>query len=280
MSYKDQYGKRGYLNEDFLFFYLKDSKGEQFEYHYHEFYKIIIFISGKVTYLIEGKAYILKPWDILLITDKDIHKALIETSEPYERYIIWLNPKFLEKNSCSNNNLLTCFEHHFNYKENLLSLSPDDKVTIKNNLLQLENCCKNQLFGTSIEKNLLFLLFIINLNRIFIYTDRSFCALKIQFDETVNKIINYINTNINCNLTIEELSKKFYISKYTLMHKFKKQTGFTVHQFILQKRLIAASNLIKTGGSLSEISYECGFTDYSGFVRAFKRFYGLSPKQL
>jgi quercetin dioxygenase-like cupin family protein len=62
--------KRGYLNEDFHFFRLKDQKKNEFEYHYHDFNKIIIFLSGEVTYLIEGKSYILKPWDILLVGHK------------------------------------------------------------------------------------------------------------------------------------------------------------------------------------------------------------------
>ncbi|NLL74012.1 MAG: AraC family transcriptional regulator, partial [Clostridiales bacterium] len=38
--------KRGYLNEDFLFFKLRDQKKNEFEFHYHDFNKIIIFLSG------------------------------------------------------------------------------------------------------------------------------------------------------------------------------------------------------------------------------------------
>ena len=65
--------KRGYLNEDFHFFNLKDQKRNEFEFHYHDFNKIIIFISGEVTYIIEGKSYKLKPWDILLVGKNDLH---------------------------------------------------------------------------------------------------------------------------------------------------------------------------------------------------------------
>ena len=42
-EYKTFRNERGYLNEDFLLFHLKDCKGEQYEYHYHDFYKIIYF---------------------------------------------------------------------------------------------------------------------------------------------------------------------------------------------------------------------------------------------
>ena len=49
--------KSGYLHSDFKLFHIKDKKNQEFEFHYHDFNKVIIFLSGKVTYLIEGTAY-------------------------------------------------------------------------------------------------------------------------------------------------------------------------------------------------------------------------------
>ena len=63
----------GYLHQNFRLFHLKDKKNQEFEFHYHDFNKIIIFLSGNATYLVEGKAYDLKPWDILLVNNHDIH---------------------------------------------------------------------------------------------------------------------------------------------------------------------------------------------------------------
>lgn len=278
-EHKALQNKRGYLNEDFLLFHLKDCKSEQYEYHYHDFYKIIIFVSGKVTYLIEGKSYNLKPWDILLVTNRDIHKAIIETSEPYERIVIWFNPRFLEKNSCPNDNLLTCFDSSSREKHSLLRLTLEELKIIKNNLLELENAFRNEIFAVDTEKRSLFLILTIYLNRIFLQASLTSCLYKVQYDETISKIINYIDKNVCSDLKIESLSEKFYLSKYTLMHKFKKQTGFTVHDFIVHRRLITEGNCIRNGHPITEASYECGFTDYSSFTRAFKKFYGISPRQ-
>ena len=77
--------KKGYLNEEFRLFHIKDQTGQEFSYHYHDFHKVVIFLSGKVTYHIEGKAYQLKPWDILLVSRHAIHKSEINASVPYER---------------------------------------------------------------------------------------------------------------------------------------------------------------------------------------------------
>ena len=65
---KQEVGKRGYLNEGFRLFRLKDSRAQQLEYHYHEFDKLILFLGGKVTYVVEGVTYFLKPWDVRRIS--------------------------------------------------------------------------------------------------------------------------------------------------------------------------------------------------------------------
>jgi len=99
-----------------------------------------------------------------------------------------------------------------------------------------------------------------------------------EYDDNINSILKYINENLNEDLSIESLSSGFYMSRYYLMHRFKEQTGYTVHSYILQKKLIMAHSLIKKGRPINEVSAECGFGDYSSFVRAFKKMFGLSPR--
>ena len=59
--------KTGYLNEEFRLFHIKDQTSREFSWHYHDFHKVVVFLSGKASYHIEGKTYQLKPWDILLV---------------------------------------------------------------------------------------------------------------------------------------------------------------------------------------------------------------------
>ena len=64
---RSEVGKRGYLNEEFRLFHLKDSRAQKLDYHYHEFDKLIFFLGGNVTYMVEGVTYFLQPWDVLLV---------------------------------------------------------------------------------------------------------------------------------------------------------------------------------------------------------------------
>ncbi|AVQ46113.1 AraC family transcriptional regulator [Clostridium botulinum] len=270
--------KRGYLKEDFRFFHLKDKKDMEFRLHYHDFNKIIVFISGNVSYLIEGKAYKLKPWDILFVSSNDLHKVIINNDEPYERIIIWVNSKFLEMHNKNNSNLLTCFQLSSKLKINLFRMEEHNISLIKHTLFSLESATKDKEFGNIVLKNSLFIQLMVYLNRLFMNNTNHIEKNDIEYDKQIEEIINYIKENLQKNLSIDTLSSKFFINKYYLMHKFKSQTGYTLHKYIQQKRLAFSKSLIIKGHKITELYIKCGFGDYSSFIRAFKKAYGISPK--
>ncbi|MBZ9633443.1 AraC family transcriptional regulator [Clostridium sp. FP1] len=271
--------KRGYLNEDFLFFNLKDQKKNDFEIHYHDFNKIIIFVSGEVTYIIEGKSYKLKPWDILLVGRNDLHLPIISLTVPYVRMVLWLNPLFLEGHNKNNCDLLSCFQLASERKLNLIRLCNKNINSLKQNLADLEEAMQDIAFGSTILKNALFLQFMVKINRLFLGMDIDKNIDDIKYDPRIEDILSFLNSNLDKHLSIGMLSKEFYLNKYYLMHLFKEETGYTIYNYIQKKRIIKASDLIKSGMQAGEVCEQCGFGDYSSFVRAFKKEFGLSPKQ-
>ncbi len=129
--------KRGYLNNDFIFFNLQDTKEMQIKSHYHDFNKIVIFISGKVTYYIEGTAYKLEPWDILLIKHDTIHKPIVDTTFPYKRIILWIKPSFLQNCKDTKDDLLTCFKLAHQQQFHLLRVPPEMLTIIQSIFSQI-----------------------------------------------------------------------------------------------------------------------------------------------
>lgn len=271
--------KSGYLKKDFQLFHLKDKKQQTFQFHYHEFDKIIIFLSGKVTYLIEGKAYFLKPWDILLVNHCDIHKAIIDPSIPYERIIIWSDPEFLRKHNYEGCDLSSCFNASQKRQVNLIRMDNNMQHYLKYILSGLEDSLTSEAFGSRLLSNSLFVQFLIHLNRIFIEEKTLSIDDSLKYDKQIEKILNYINSNLSMPLSVESICSKFFISRYYLMHKFKAETGYTLHNYIVQKRLFAAVDLIKNGTSITKAAETCGFNDYSTFLKAFKKTFKSLPTE-
>jgi AraC-like DNA-binding protein len=271
--------KRGYLNEDFRFFHLKDKKSEEHTFHYHDFNKIVIFISGNVTYVIEGKYYKLRPWDILFVGSNELHKPIIDSNEYYERIIIWVNSNFLVNNSIDDSDLSTCFELAIKENIKLFRFSADNLNVVKDTLFSLEKEIRDRNFGGKILQNSIFVQLIVYLNRFILRVQTKKDDKDIQYDERIVNILSYINENLDSDLSIDNIASRFYMNRYYLMHHFKNQTGYTLHNYILQKRIAKAAALIKKGLQITYVSDQCGFKDYSSFVRAFKKSFGLSPKQ-
>ena len=76
------YDRQGYLNSHFQLFHILDTDQKMFDFHYHDFHKILIFLQGDVSYIVEGKSYNLTSHDIVLINRNDIHKPVIHSKSP------------------------------------------------------------------------------------------------------------------------------------------------------------------------------------------------------
>lgn len=270
--------KKGYLDENFRVFHLKDKKNQEFEFHYHDFDKIIIFLSGTVTYFIEGKAYYLKPWDILLVNHHDIHKPIIDPCTTYERIIIWIKTDYMEqqKNECSD--ITACFTKAAERSLNLIRLESDILQKLQSIISELESSLISDEFGSDLLSTSLFMQFMIYLNRIFLgkqYTkDTSF----LKYDKQTEEVIRYINQHLSEPLTNQKLAEEFFLSKYYLMHKFKEETGYSIHNYILQKRLLLSLEYLRDGIPVMKAAQLSGFADYSSFLRSFRKMFKKSPR--
>lgn len=266
--------KTGYLKEDFRLFHINDQTKKDFSYHYHDFHKIIVFISGKVTYHIEGKAYHLKPRDILLVSQGAIHKPEIDPSVPYERYIFWIRDDL----SCQELN--TCFQKANDRSFNLVRADSALQERLKDLLPEIEQTLQNKHFGDTVLRNALFTQFMIYINRIFLRTSSSPDKKAYSSDTQVEQLLKYINRNLSENLSIDQLAERFFLSKYHMMRKFKNETGYTIHNYITSKRLLLARSLINEGTPVMKAAQMSGFNDYTTFVRSYKKQFGNAPSHV
>lgn len=101
----------------------------------------------------------------------------------------------------------------------------------------------------------------------------------IAYDPKIQQVLRYISSHLKEDLSIERLAAEVFLSRYHLMRKFKEATGYSLHQYIQNKRLILARDLLRTDMPVTRISTETGFHDYSTFSRAFHAHFHCSPKE-
>ena len=272
-----QINKAGYLKESYHYFHLKDTAGQELDFHFHEFDKLVILISGRVDYRVESSSYRLRPWDVLLVKHHTIHKAEIDKSAPYERFIIYLDRKYFER-TMPGAGLMDCFDTADKHSRHLLSPRPEEVEELKNTVSAYERAAADRRFGAQAMGEAMMIQLLVQISRL-AESERTEDA-ESKYDAKIQYALSYINENFRRELTVDALAEQVFLSKYHFMRLFKAQTGSTVHAYIRQKRLLNAARLIREGTPAGKAAADSGFADYSAFHRAFRETFGTSPGRL
>lgn len=272
-----EYKKIGYLTTSFKMFHLKDAEGREFHYHYHDFHKILILLSGDVTYCIEGRTYDLTPNDIVLVNAGEVHKPIIHGGAPYERIIIYVSPDFLNEYQEKDNDLGLCLRQASAEQSHVLRLHSSRSGKLGSSIRELDRSLKDHDYANELYHRILFLEFMIQLNRAALHNHIAFIGDSAS-NEKILSILSYLNEHLTEDISIDDLSARFFLSRYYLMHTFKEQTGYTIGNYLSTKRLFLAKELIAGGTPITEVCYTCGFKNYSTFSRAYKKSFGESPR--
>lgn len=275
---KEEFDPRQTMTERYYeFHHIYNDTPPTVEFHQHPFYEIFFFISGNVNYIIEGRSYKLRSGDILLTSNADIHRPEVLPGKPYERIVIWLADDFFEHlRRFSGEDFTACFTDAALKDYRLIR--PDDSSLIRLRQLceQMSETKYSTELGASALTQAYLIEFLVRVCRAYYDTPES-VKKDITEDKKINQVLGYINDNLSDTLTLDSLAGQFYISKFYLSRKFKQFTGLSIYQYIMKKRLITARNMLRVGTPVTTSYLQCGFNDYSNFLKAFKREFGRNP---
>ena len=96
----------------------------------------------------------------------------------------------------------------------------------------------------------------------------------------INKAIEYIQNNLERDISLDEVANNVYITSTYLSHLFSKCIGMTFSQYVVNARIEKSKNLLaNTSKSVMDIALECGFNSQSYFSNVFKKVVHMTPKE-
>ncbi|PJJ29230.1 helix-turn-helix domain-containing protein [Lacrimispora celerecrescens] len=245
-------------------------------HHCHEFH---FSLSGGSTFLIDNKNYLIEPGSLFMISQYEKHQLLqMDTTSPQERFVIFIDPSYLENISTPQTDLTYCFTHRperFSHRI-VLNHGQQRHFTYLFNKLAVEEG-----FGQDVKERSTFAELMVFMTKLAAeaFLGEGSANQKQYFSSKVTDIITYIHHNIDSPLSIGDIAAHFYLSTSYLCRLFKKSTGTTINSYIISRRIQLAQNLLSGGYSVNEVYSMCGFNDYSNFFKAFTKKVGISPKK-
>lgn len=247
--------------------------------HFHSFYEIMILISPQAYHSIEGIPYSIRSGDLVLLRPSVLHRSEYPKGAPCKRLVIsflyppalWGMPETYEK----------LFEPFY---------APVPIYRFPSKQQQLINEKLNRIYHYSLkeEEPGLRSLIVHGMFVEFLYTLRQLAPsntytnepLTDEASQKIYTIANYIHNHYSEELTLNTLSREFFMSPYYLSHQFKDVTGYTLTQYIQMTRIRNVQYLLlNTKKKISELAEECGFTSFSQFNRIFRKYCKQSPSE-
>lgn len=255
--------------------FYSDSEEQVKNMHIHDCCEVLLCLSDHQEFLIGDSVVPANKNDILVVNQFEIHK-LIENPDSYcERYVFKVHPRYLLLNSTAKTDLSTCFYDRAASKRKA-SLSDAQVAEL---IALFQSFEADSQLGDDIISNLNAVKALVLVNRYLATTSVQSERVHYNNSNIVHSVVNYINENLLDNINLDEISKKHFISKNHLCRIFKKQTGTTVINYIIVRRIAEAKKFLNEGYDVKDTCEKCGFNDYSHFIRTFKNIVGVPPKQ-
>ena len=235
------------------------------DYHEHDFYEINLILSGNIRILLGERAEEHHGNCIVLTRPGTPHYIACHPDVLYSRLYLIFTGEFMEDRLPEWHALVPLFGEH----GTVIPLTVEQTKRFHALIEQIDR--EDKLF----DKMLLTYYLLSQLSELSGKRDRS--ANRIP--PYILDAIAYLEKHYAGNVLAEDLARHLHIGRTTLMTAFKTHTGRTVGEYLTLCRLRHAVHLLEAGKTLEYAADRCGYADTGGLIRAFRRCYGMTPKE-
>lgn len=232
--------------------------------HIHNHCELLLFISGKADYNIDGRLFRPSSFDLLFIPAATYHYLIPTAPEPYENYVIGIDPAILDKRH---------YDALFD-RPRMLSILEDGELRGYFSRLDLYHAhyCRED-FCRCAEALIQELIICCSYHADALASGRSGTLAHIE------EIIRYISENIEQPLDADRVASHFLLSKSYVQNLFSRNMHIGLKKYIMQKKIYAAHGDLLKGSSPNAVCEKYCFGDYSSFYRLYRKTFASSPRK-
>ena len=244
--------------------------------HDHDVIEIMLILDGDVGVAVKGERYELPRGCMVLIPPKLVHQTIVpEGTKRYERMVLHIFPEYVKL--ITKVLPATTYRFQFTDKVNIFDYSPET-------FWMFRTLFERAYYAITQDKDYQRLVIPSLVVELFvemehILLDRVTPPIPAT-NNLVTTVVDYIDEHFaEPGLTVEQIRESVYVSQGYLSRVFKSFTGSSVYNFLTYKRLIRAKELLVSGETVLDACLSSGFTDYTSFLKTFKKAFHMTPTQ-
>ncbi len=275
-----EYTKERYINDpNFTLLHIKGfnaSDSVSSYLHYTRRYLLIYFKRGSGTIKIEGRNYVVREGDIILLNNTELFRLYVDDQTFHERLSISLGDALFSKYPDSAATLLAPFLNRPKGFKNKISTETANEYGLHKNLLDILGFLQSNEPEAPLLAFCELCRFLVSLSKA---VKTSPALPQTVSNPLIIDVLDYLNLHYTEDITITDLSTHFSIDKSHLSHLFKEYVGMSVLTYVITRRIQHFNQIISTGLSIEEAAFKSGFRNYSNFFRLYKKYMKTTPTE-
>ncbi len=242
--------------------------------HYHDYYELVVFEGGEVSYVCEGRVHNPKRGDVILVPPSKFHMSVINCeSTRYKRHVFYFYPSAFDTIGYGS---LTCFLEKVKEGEILTFNSIELRQKFMDALSDLREVFKKDSSALECALGLSYVIqvfYLLNQKQLQKKSEKECLPKKIL------KLQEYVDKNFAVITSVKQVAKQFFYSREYVSRLFRKYFDTTISDYIMKRRISKSQSLIIEGHALIDVAFQVGFGSLSTFIRAFKMVTGMLPSE-
>lgn len=239
----------------------------------HDWYELFFVKAGEVSWFIENEMYPIAPYTLTIFNSQEIHKLHIRANKRFERMKLLFNPALARQFRVDGFDPLACFDERPKGRGNTVALSMQEGQELLDLFKKI--AAADDQPETPLSRLLTLMDILVFANRLYRNSPKAPEAPALP--GKVADVMSYVAEHLGGDLSLDAIGSALGINRFYLCRIFKKETGSTLHNYILYKRISESKKLLHDGLRTSQVCAMCGFGSMARFTASFRNIVGQTP---